>query len=860
MTVLALSALCGAGQELVDKGDFEGYEGERLLGWGSEGDIPFRARTTGGWFLQEIRFNTGDYQRIQLYLRLQSGKGNIWFDAVSAPELELANPGFEEAEEGRFAGWGQDDVGEFIFFGEEGSFEGNQCAAIIEPGPDGIHRIWQDVACEPQTDYLISFAMKTSGLVGDAYGEVYGLTADGELGAIIGQSTHLTRDRSNELGDVVGEALLEPGKRALLTQVVKLPGDRNLAASIMVCLRDAPNAKAGLRIVILPEAEGGEARPLAELIPDPEQGPWQHLGVWLETKAEGEARVEVFAEGDGGVVLVDNVSVRDAVPDPRPITYRPLPASQNWTLPDELTVHLDWAVPNKETKLEHTDGGPVIRSAFDLLGEALGGKKITLVSQAIHAGGHGHMHVGEEGEHEDEHPADIHIMVRTPPAATFPKAEEFGMSIHGQGARVHANSPLGVLTGLMGLANLVTTDGGGRQYALGAVMQDKPDTEFRGTYIAASPRLTDELRTRLRQFARLRLTHVMFESADLYRLDDPAVLEQAVECFEYCRGLGLEPIPELQSFGWAHLILAIDPNVGEGTFVENEELTLTGVDPAALAHPNVLRTEATDIVVTSADGAVTYEAGRDYRVIAGVTQHVFRPDAEPFRLARLPEGRLRDGATVRASYDYASRVDQNNYPYCPSEPRVYAIMEQALQLVIEHLKPRYLHIGHDEPALMNSDSRCRKRALTNGQLMAEDIKWFHATAKKLDPNVRLMMWADALNPFHNGLMFGDDPTAAAAELIPQDIVQCVWFYGSSQPATLGFASLKHFGDLGFQTTGSPWDDIECNLQWADVCYAARQRGHKCLGGLYTSWDNRWDGLETFAEAHWRVPRRLTFGE
>jgi hypothetical protein len=348
----------------------------------------------------------------------------------------------------------------------------------------------------------------------------------------------------------------------------------------------------------------------------------------------------------------------------------------------------------------------------------------------------------------------------------------------------------------------------------------------------------------------------MFESADFYHLDDPEVARQAVDCFEYCRSLGLEPIPELQSFGWAHLLLAIDPNVAEGTFVEGEELELAGTEPVPLAHPNVLRTETTDVVVRSADGEVTYEADKDYRVIDGVTRHVFSPEAEPFRLARIEEGRIADGATVKVSYDYVSRVNSNNCPYCPSEPRVYEIMGRALRLVAEHLKPRYIHIGHDEPAQMNTDSRCRQRGLTNAQLMAEDIKWHHETVRETSPGTRLMMWADALNPYHNGLQFADDPTAPAAELIPRDIIQCVWFYGSTEPATKGYASLKHFGDLGFQTTGSPWDDIDCNLQWADVCYAARQRGHKCLGALYTSWGNRWGGLATFSEAMWRVPRRL----
>jgi len=79
-----------------------------------------------------------------------------------------------------------------------------------------------------------------------------------------------------------------------------------------------------------------------------------------------------------------------------------------------------------------------------------------------------------------------------------------------------------------------------------------------------------------------------------------------------------------------------------------------------------------------------------------------RPDkAEPFTVHRLPGGRIPDGGTVLANYDVIAKGGS----YCPIEPAVYTFCLAQLQAVVRVLHPRYVHIGHDEPTRMNSDSR-----------------------------------------------------------------------------------------------------------------------------------------------------------
>jgi hypothetical protein len=418
------------------------------------------------------------------------------------------------------------------------------------------------------------------------------------------------------------------------------------------------------------------------------------------------------------------------------------------------------------------------------------------------------------------------------------------------GVRITAPNALGALYGLLALPDLLDQTPAGTWQLLAARLEDAPALPLRAAYVGGLPRdRTARLRLCERLLA-LRMNAVLIEDDIWWRLDSGADRRLAQEAFADLRAHGLDPIPELQSFGWAHLVLAIDPMAAEGQWVEREQLTLSGDTPTRLAHPNVLRTEATDIAIENAQG-IRYAEGRDYEVLNGETRHVYRPDAPPYAVRRLPGGRIPDGAIVHASYDYVSYVNSQNCPYCPSEPRVARIMEAAVRNTVRHLRPAALHIGHDEPAAMNSDSRCRSRDMTNAQLFAEDVRRLYDAAHAVDPQVTLMMWADALNPYHNGLQFPQDPTAEALPLLPRDIVMNVWFYGADQPATVGADSLRHFAAFGLATTGSPWDDPDCAVAWSRVCREARLRGEECLGVIYTSWGDRWDGLEACARSAWQ---------
>ncbi|MBM3501114.1 MAG: hypothetical protein FJX74_20880, partial [Armatimonadetes bacterium] len=375
--------------------------------------------------------------------------------------------------------------------------------------------------------------------------------------------------------------------------------------------------------------------------------------------------------------------------------------------------------------------------------------------------------------------------------------QSYALSCDASGARVNAANALGALYGLMALPALLSQDEGGA-WRLPVLRSDEaPDLLLRAAHMTGLPRSPLERRAWCRRLAALRLNALVVEDDIWWRLDDPIEREAAAAACADLRAHGIEPVPELPCLGRARALLALEPMCAEGSVVRRERLALSGDRPTVLARPNVLRTGATDIRLEDAQGR-PYAMGRDYEVLDGETRYPYRPEATLFRVRRLPGGHIPDGGEVLASYDYVSCVNDYDVPYCPSEPRVAEVVGAALRNTLLCVKPAAVHLGYTRPALMNSDSRClsREPRLTSAQLLAEDMQRLHGVAREIDPDVRVMVWADAVDPYHAPRALARAETAAALSLLPRDVILNTWFYGSDQPDREGAESLRYFGALG----------------------------------------------------------------
>ncbi len=811
----------------VVNGDFEA---EGMAVWQDFGaGVAVRPVAPPGWMRYGSEFDSRGYRQLRVCLGIRMGTGTVWFDEVKVDGLQLQNAGFEEAKGDDIAGWEQDNIGETIFSDDGGPVDGARCVRL-EQRKLGTSRIWQDIECEPNTTHEVSVWVRTADFRGDAYAEIHGMT-DGELGEIVWPGEHLGGATDQRLGRKVLELRATDGGGGGVEQQIDLEPNRNLLLSADLCVPRLPEG--AVRIGLWSEGEA-----LAELLAEEPSAGWERKEALLQSPAGGKATVRIAIDGREALAYVDNVVVGQPTEGLAAMKAQFVGADRNFVLGDVLHVKL---------------AGP----QYELLA-----KGVEILDRVISEATEGQVRVAE-----DEGDPHVEVAVRRPKgkaALVWPATESFVLSSSASGVRIAAPTERGAFCGMMALPDLLDRRPPDTWQLLAVRLEDAPQLPFRGTYMAGLPRSHAERIVWCERFAALRLNAVVFEDDIWWDLDDKDSCRIAREAFEDFRSYGLEPIPELQSFGWAHIILAKEPMAAEGAWVQRERLVLNEHEPVALAHPNVLRTHATDIRIEGVQGT-EYEEGRDYEVIDGETEHVYRPDAEPYRIKRLPGSRIPDGATVYASYDHVSRVNSQNCPYCPSEPRVAEIMVPAIRNTVKYLSPRYVHIGHDEPAQMNTDSRCRNRwvdgrRITNAELFAEDVNRLDAAAKEIDPNVRLMMWADAVNPYHNGLQFPTDPTADALPLLPRDVILNVWFYGPDQPLQQGAESLRYFGGHGFATTGSPWYNTLCAERWAQACLASRLRGEECMGVLYTSWGGRWGALEACAKSAWRPPPPAALAE
>ena len=409
---------------------------------------------------------------------------------------------------------------------------------------------------------------------------------------------------------------------------------------------------------------------------------------------------------------------------------------------------------------------------------------------------------------------------------------------------VVGSSPAGTYYGVQTLVQMAMEDVDTGWRIPCGIVTDWPDFPFRGVYIQHS-----DMRE-VRAFSEKKINAVVFEG--FLNIFDPDSPDAARQLFDECRQYGIEPIPMIQGFGHGDEIIRHNPNWAEGIYVKNEKLRFAeGVNPppVLLAQPNVIRTEHTDILITDEHGK-GYEEGTDYNVIPGDI-NPYQPPGKPFAIERLASGKIPDGGTVFASYDYAPLRAKSRYDlsFCPSEPATYEWLRELAESAVRELKPRYVMIGRDEPMRMSTDSRCLTSGKTNAELFAWDVQRMVQFATVVDPTVEVLMWADAVNPYRNAFSHTNNPTGPAIDLLPRQVILMPWFYGNFERLTMA-NSIEFFHRYGFRTIGGASRHVLNPVHWADVGWKFRGQERGMQGLLLTPWENPSGDFSLFASHAW----------
>jgi hypothetical protein len=153
---------------------------------------------------------------------------------------------------------------------------------------------------------------------------------------------------------------------------------------------------------------------------------------------------------------------------------------------------------------------------------------------------------------------------------------------------------------------------------------------------------------------------------------------------------------------------------------------------------------------------------------------------------------------------------------------------------------------HDEIRLMNWDYGDQIRALTPGQILADNVQRCTDIIHKYNPTANAWTWSDMFDEYHNAkpsnyyLVNGD--LTGSADLLSKDIGIGNWNSGKHEQ------SLEFFAEKGFPQISAPYyDQDENNIRiWKEWT----QNTPNFQGMMYTTWASKYTHLEPFAEYSW----------
>jgi hypothetical protein len=187
-------------------------------------------------------------------------------------------------------------------------------------------------------------------------------------------------------------------------------------------------------------------------------------------------------------------------------------------------------------------------------------------------------------------------------------------------------------------------------------------------------------------------------------------------------------------------------------------------------------------------------------------------------------------------------VPQDKWPdiYCPVNPKSYALTFEVYDEFIEVLKPRSVHIGHDELFLpVDVSPQCSDKDI--GELFGEDVNKIHNYLASR--GIRTQLWGDMLlqsvrgggmekRKAPDGWTY-NSPGGLTPEqverLIPKDCLIYNWFW-SDGPGQQGSAERNEatLDQMGFQQV---FGNFEPDIQ----NYEARKQRSTLLGGAPSAW-------------------------
>lgn len=282
------------------------------------------------------------------------------------------------------------------------------------------------------------------------------------------------------------------------------------------------------------------------------------------------------------------------------------------------------------------------------------------------------------------------------------------------------------------------------------------------------------------------------------------------------------------------------------------------IEPAGFV--NVIRREGAPLFVKSEDGKTTFTESKDFDTIADQ-----KMGNDPYAgaytawhehpVVRIPAGsRLAEGQKVLVSYYHMSIIYGEQVGACFADPKFKELLRWQIEQVHKNIEPDGYFMSHDEIRQGGWDKSCLDTGKTPGEMLADNVAWCVQTIKEIDPGKPIAVWSDMFDPTHNAqktgkyyLVKGEGPWFGSWEKLPKDVIVANWNSGQN----VRKESLKHFADRGNPQILAGYYDAKTADTTAEAIHSWMRDAdaiQKPYGIMYTTWENRYDFLETFAES------------
>jgi len=203
--------------------------------------------------------------------------------------------------------------------------------------------------------------------------------------------------------------------------------------------------------------------------------------------------------------------------------------------------------------------------------------------------------------------------------------------------------------------------------------------------------------------------------------------------------------------------------------------------------------------------------------------------------------------TVYPGFDLTPGAFPNNEGiYCrewdPLNPAVWRIVFELMDEIIDAFRADALHVGMDEIFLLGSELSPSTKGKDSAVLFAKAVNeiYSHLVRKR---HVEMLMWGDRLidgKKYELGEWEAStNGTAAAIDMIPQDVIVCPWHYEPRQ----SYPSIPMFIQKGFRVLPAGWKDVEATK--ALIEFSRSHTGTRLLGYMFTTWGVKKDALLEF---------------